>query len=122
MGLLAALPIIGNIMDPVGRIGELLSKAYLEQQNAANESERIKADTKVKMLEARQQVVIRDPYGPLVRLGFALPFVIYNAKLVLWDKVLEWGVTDGLSIELMTTQTAIISFYFVYSIVDRFKS
>ena len=53
--------------------------------------------------------------------GFALPFVIYNAKLVLWDKVLGLGSTDGLSAELFQVELACIGFYFLYDIAARFK-
>jgi hypothetical protein len=54
-----------------------------------------------------------------VRPGFALPFVIYNGKLVLWDKVLHWGVTDPLSAELLSLEKTVVQFYFMAMAVEK---
>ncbi len=119
MSLLALIPVIGAILDPVGRIGELIAKTKYQSTVAGNDREKIAADERVRTLELKRDSLVLDPWAPLVRLGFALPFVIYNIKLVLWDKLLGWGVTDPLSDHLMTVQLAAIGFYFLHSIFSR---
>lgn len=119
MSLLAAIPIIGAILDPVGRIGELIARARLQEVNAGTDRERIAAQERTRALELRRDSLVLDPFAPLVRMGFALPFVLYNAKLVLWDKVLGWGATDPLSDHLVTVELACIGFYFLHSIFSR---
>ncbi len=53
----------------------------------------------------------------MVQIAWALPFVIYNGKLILWDKVLELGATDPLSPELYTLQSVIVGFFFLTTTV-----
>lgn len=54
-----------------------------------------------------------------IRPLFALPFVIYIWKLVVWDKVLGLGVTDGLNNWLYGIAGTIIGSYFVGSEIRR---
>lgn len=42
----------------------------------------------------------------------ALAFVIYIWKIVVWDKVLGWGVTDNLTPEFLNMMTIVITAYF----------
>ena len=39
--------------------------------------------------------------------------MLYNAKLVVWDKILALGVTDDLSPALYELQGTIVAFFFV---------
>lgn len=50
---------------------------------------------------------------------WAMVFLIYDAKLVLWDKVLGLGVTDPLSSELTTVHLTIVGGLFLHSLVRR---
>ena len=43
---------------------------------------------------------------------FAMIFVIYVGKCVVWDKVLGWGSTDPLGSELSTLEYIVVSGYF----------
>jgi hypothetical protein len=119
VSILAAIPIIGAILDPVGRIGELIARARLQEVSAGTDRERIAAQERTRTLELRRDSLVIDPFAPLVRMGFAMPFVVYNAKLVLWDKVLGFGATDPLGPELVNVQLATIGFYFLHSIFTR---
>lgn len=119
MSLLAVIPFIGAILDPIGRIGELIAKARLQEANAGTEREKVAAQERTKALEMRRDSLVLDPLAPMIRLGFALPFIIYNLKLVLWDKVFGLGATDPLSEHLMTVELACIGFYFLHSIFAR---
>lgn len=93
-----------------------LKEAYQSKLNAANDSERIAADERISLLEARKDTILAaqsDPVERWVRVLFALPFVIYTWKLVVYDKVLAWGATDALSAELSHLMWVVIGGYFV---------
>lgn len=99
-----------------GSFAKSLAAAYEAKQKAATDQERIAADERISRLEqiaAIQKAEAGSRINAIIRAGFALPFVIYNAKLVLWDKVLALGVTDGLSAELVQIEIACIGFYFL---------
>lgn len=102
----------------IAAIGRELNRAYEARLAAQNDSERIAAEVTIKNLEAQRDSILaaqRDRVERWVRIGFALPFVIYNAKLVLWDKVLGWGATDPLSADLVQLQWIVIGGYFFVS-------
>jgi hypothetical protein len=97
-----------------GGIPDQLRRAYEARLNAQNDADRLAAEVQIARLEARQAShAIGGRWITLVQLAWALPFIIYNAKLVIWDKVLGWGVTDPLSAELYTLQSVIVGFFFV---------
>jgi hypothetical protein len=99
-------------------IGSELRQARLDQLNAANDSERIAADLRVKELEAQQSIILAaqgDRFERWIRIGFALPFLIYLNKLVLWDKVLRLGTTDPLSPMLTEAMWVVLGGFFVLS-------
>lgn len=113
-----------GLIDPVTRIVGKIADTRLEMARAQTDQERIHADERVKALEARRDVLVAESGTRLngfIRAGFALPFVGYNIKLVVWDKMLEWGSTDPLSTELFQVELACIGFYFLYDITARLK-
>ena len=100
----------------IAAIGKELRLAHEAKLKATNDSERIAADVRIKELEAQQASVLqaqRDNVERWVRVGWALPFVLYNAKLVIYDKMLGWGVTDPLSAELTYIQMTVLGGYFL---------
>ena len=93
---------------------EQLRLAYQARLNAANNADRTAADITIARLEARSQsIAAGGRWITAVQIAWALPFVIYNAKLILWDKVLGLGITDPLSPELYALQATIIGFFFI---------
>lgn len=101
----------------IGTIATKIASAYEARQNATTKQAEIAADERIKTLEARRDVMVAEggsPINSFIRAGFALPFVLYNMKLVVWDKMLGLGATDGLSDELFQIELACIAFYFVY--------
>jgi hypothetical protein len=99
-------------------IGSELRQARLDQINAANDSERIAADVRVKELEAQQSIILAaqgDRFERWVRIGFALPFLAYIWKLIVWDKMLGLGVTDPLSPMLTEAFWIVIGGFFIIS-------
>lgn len=113
-----------GLVDPITKITGQIVEARTAAHNALTEQQRIAADERAKALDARRAVLVAEAgsrLNPAIRAGFALPFVIYNAKLVLWDKVLALGSTDPLSPELFQVELACIGFYFLYDITARLK-
>lgn len=101
-----------------------LNEAHRERLQAQNNTQRLAAERQIAILEASTETIKnaqKDKYERWVRIGFAFPFIVYNMKLVIWDKVLGAGVTDPLSPELAQIQTVIIISYFGYAAVSRLK-
>lgn len=116
------LTFILGLMDPISRITGKLADARIEIAKAQTDEARIHAEERVASLNARRDVLIAEAGSRLnsaIRACFALPFVIYNAKLVLWDKVFALGSTDALSAELFQVELACIGFYFLYEATAR---
>ena len=112
------------LINPVSRVVEKIAAARLAAEQAKSDEERIAAEERAKALEARRDVLMAESgsrINAIIRAGFALPFVFYNAKLVLWDKVLSLGATDALSPELFQIELAVIGFYFLYDIAARLR-
>ena len=119
MGIIS---ILLGLVDPISRIAGKIADYKIAAQQASTDKERIAADERVKALEAKRDVMVAEAgsrINQFIRVGFALPFVIYNAKLILWDKALDLGSTDPLSDELYQVQLTCIGFYFLHSIVAR---
>lgn len=97
-----------------GGIPEQIRKAYESKLNAQNDAERIAADIKLAQLDARlKSQLAGGKWITLVQVLWVAPFVLYNAKLIVWDKILGWGVTDPLSPELYYLQSIMVGFFFL---------
>jgi len=105
-----------------GQIVGGLIDGYKAKLAAGNTSERLAADLAGRELQVEQrerelatQVILAEQgrwYTALPRPLFAFAFVIYVWKVVVWDKVLGWGVTDPLSAELSQWALIILTAYF----------
>lgn len=99
-----------------------ISEERKRQADAKTEQERIASDERIRQLEAQRDVVLAsygNRFNDVVRLLWALPFIIYIWKLILWDKVMEWGVTDPLSPVLEYILWTVLGGYFLERIVRR---
>ena len=103
----------GGLASITGQIAD----AYKAKQNALTDAAKIEADAQISTLEAQRDVLVAEvASGGLqswIRPLFALPFVIYDFKIVVWDKVLGWGVTDPLSADLVRIEMIVITAYFL---------
>lgn len=116
--------VLGLFSGPLSDISNDLKEAYQSKLAATNDKERIAADERINNLEARKAIILAaqsDPFERWVRILFALPFTIYIWKLVVYDKVLEWGATDNLSADLWVVFYIILGGYFVETTVRTFK-
>lgn len=103
----------GGLASITGQIAD----AYKAKQTAQTDAAKIEADAQIQTLEAQRDVLVAEAAsrGPAswIRPLFALPFVIFNFKIIVWDKVLGWGSTDPLSADVIHIEMIIISAYFL---------
>ena len=112
-----------SLFNPLSAIADKIAQAYVQKTNAQTEQERIAADERIKALEAKRDIILKaqsDPFERWVRIGFALPFVLFVWKLVVWDKLLGWGATDDLSADLWNILYIVLGGYFLDTVVRRF--
>lgn len=113
-----------GLINPLGAIADKIATAYVQKTNAQTERERIAADERIRTLEARRDVLLAEQEHWLtrsIRPLMALPIVILLWKLIVWDKVLGWGVTDRLSPELNQILMLVVGAYFLDGVVARFR-
>lgn len=75
-------------------------EAKKQHVDAKTEAERIASEERIKTLETKRDIILRGQENRLeviVRVLWALPFIAYVWKLLIWDKLLGWGATDPLS-------------------------
>jgi hypothetical protein len=96
--------------------------AYRARLEAGNNAERIAADLAAERARvdaeresiAGQITVVEQGrwYTAVVRPLFAAPFIAFNMKVIVWDKVLAWGATDALSPDMLRLESVIVASYF----------
>jgi hypothetical protein len=104
-----------------GPIIKGLIDAYQARLKAGNTSEKIAADLAAGEIAAQtietqaitqyRVAEIGHPWEPDKLMGYFV--AIYFGKLLIWDKVLGLGSTDGLQGFAATTANLVVSFYFV---------
>ena len=71
---------------------------------------------------AAKEIIIAEQghwYTAVIRPLFALPFVIFAWKIIVWDKVLKMGVTDAIDPNMWSVFMAVVASYFGLSAIDR---
>lgn len=105
-----------------GDVTQALSKAYQAKLEAETQEDKLAAEQRIELLKAKQSILIAEQaHGSTrwIRPAFATIFVIYIAKVVVWDKVLGWGATDPLSPELTEIMMIILSAYFIGRPIEK---
>ena len=100
----------------IAAIGKQLNEAYQAKLTAQTTESKLEADKRIATLQAQQAVLIAEQGSWMtrwIRPAFAAPFVIYNFKIVVWDKVLGMGATDALSAEFWQLQMIVFGAYFL---------
>jgi hypothetical protein len=118
--LTAILTWLGNLLG--GPFAKAAVDAYRAKLTAENTDNKIAADLAAKELaldqrerELATQIVIAEQgrwYTALPRPLFALAFIIYVWKVVVWDKVLGWGTTDALNGDVAQWAMIVLTAYF----------
>jgi hypothetical protein len=92
--------------------------------DAGNTERRIELESTIAGMENRRAVLVAEAKGNwnvFFRMFLAFPFAVFLWKVVIWDKVLGWGVTDDLSPDLWLLMMIVFSFFFVYETAALFK-
>lgn len=100
----------------LNRITDRLADAYEAKQRAQTDREKLKADITISQLEARRDALVSGQgawVSKAVQAAWAAPFIVYNGKVIVWDKVLGWGVTDPLGPFETNLGLMIAGFYFL---------
>lgn len=114
--------LFNSISSTITNITQAISNQKIAQINATSEIEKAKIQANIDQLQAQKDVLVADSksgYGwidELVRVGFALPPMIYFGKIFLWDKVYgSWPnfTTDDLSSNVLYVVLAVLGFFFV---------
>lgn len=58
-------------------------------------------------------------FTAVIRPLFAVPFIVFEFKVIIWDKVLGWGVTDKIDPMMWGVFQTIIISYFGSTAVER---
>lgn len=103
-----------------GPVFDDLLKGYQAKLAAGNTSESIAAGLAAKEMALQQRELelqtqlrvaeIGHPWEPDKLMGYFV--AIYFGKLLIWDKVMGLGATDGLQGFAATTSNLVVSFYF----------
>ena len=104
-------PIITGIID--GYKAKLAAQNTTDAQAADLAKQEIMGEIVQRQTEAS---IIRQEQGwwvtALIRPLLALPFIIFTFKVVVWDKVLGWGVTDALDQRMWDVFMLVVGAYF----------
>jgi hypothetical protein len=82
----------------IGVITGQLKDAYRMKLEAETSEKKLEADTYIAHLQAQQEVLLTEQGRWLtawIRPAMALPVVLYMWKLIIWDTLLQWGVTQN---------------------------
>jgi hypothetical protein len=111
---------LGHLLG--GPFAQAAVEAYRAKLASDNTADKIAADLAAReiALEQRErelaaQAVIAEQgrwFTALPRPLFATAFIIYAWKVVVWDKVLGWGVTDPLSGDVAQWAMIVLTAYF----------
>lgn len=105
-----------SLINPVKAIANEIAKYKTAAVNAETEQKRIEAEENIVALEAQRDVLLKEQdnfFTRSVRPMWTYPFIIYTWKIVVWDKVLGWGVTDPLDEKMWWLAMVMASAYFV---------
>jgi hypothetical protein len=103
-------------LNPLSAITGSLERAYQAKLAAANDTDRIAAEVEIENLKARRDVVISASlndkwWSPRTIMGWSA--ALYVGKIVVWDTVLQWGVTPNPGEQVTMIVMTIVGFYFV---------
>jgi len=118
--------ILGFVGGPV--INGLIA-AYRERLAATNTQDHMALDllqaeiaAEVAARAEANKLIIAEQghwYTAMIRPMFALPFIIFGLKVVVWDKVMGLGVTDALDPHMWSVFNTIIISYFGATAIER---
>lgn len=123
MGLLSLLNPLQMLISPLEKIGKQIAEVKMAKITAKGEKDQLVHNERIVVLEGRRDILLEETKHVAtrwIRPVFALPFIIYNLKVVVWDAVLGWGVTDPLSKDMWYVELTIVGFYFLGRPLEKY--
>jgi hypothetical protein len=125
-GLLTAIPsLITGLFTTVNTVTQALSNERINLVNATTEREKAEIQERISALTATANALAaesaKSSLPAVVQMMMALPFIVYIAKVIVWDKVLGWGSTDTLDPHEWYLCYVVYGFFFVHYTVGQFK-
>ena len=138
--MLAFLSALLGFADPIAKITAALANARVDLAKAANDTEKIHAEERVRTLEiqlnAAASVQAEEAKNPIsaflnsfMRFLLALPVVAILWKYIMWDKVIGSFLgysrsgsifeTDALDPNMWNVVVAVIGFYLLHAAITR---
>jgi hypothetical protein len=108
----------GGALNKAGDIAQQIIQAYADKQKAVGADAIAAAQAEIDRLTILASVQKADSWGwttSLSRFLLELPFVLFLWKVIVWDKILQWGVTDPLGADLTSVFYGILAYLFVTS-------
>lgn len=100
-----------------------IRQARKDVLDAENDEQRLKSKERLGTLLVRKDAQTQGQANWLPKVVravlFALPIGIYLWKLIVWDKILGWGVTDPLGEFEKNVASVVVAFYFLTSFTQR---
>lgn len=126
LGFLTFIPsLISGLFTTVQGVTQAISNEKIALINATTDREKVEIQERISSLTATQSVLVADAGRSSIdmwmRVGMALPPALYIGKIFVWDKMLGWGSTDGLTPQEWYLVYVAYGFYFVHSTVGLFK-
>lgn len=93
-----------------------LTEAYELKLKAKNDAQRLELEESISFLQAQQSILLAEQGRAMtswIRPAFAAIAIVFWAKLILWDTVLQWGSTPFPGDYVMWFATIIPSAYFL---------
>jgi len=119
LGKLMAAPVIGAILGPIVN-GLLTAQKQKLDAIGSHEARVAELAQQAMALERREaevnaQVVIAEQGNWMtrwVRPVWAMPFIAFTWKVVVWDKMLGWGATDALDPRMWSVFMLMVGAYY----------
>lgn len=123
-----ALGLVPSLISQVTSIASAISNLEIAKLNATTDVEKATIQLQINQMQARQAVLIADAQhsnlDEYIRIGFALPPMIYFGKIYLWDKVwASWPQFETPPLETNDVYVlyAVLGFFLLSTAMKIFK-
>ncbi|MFJ6323833.1 MULTISPECIES: hypothetical protein [unclassified Rhizobium] len=104
-----------NLINPLGKIIDGLNAAYKAKLQAQNDADRVDAEKQIAFFQGQIELATQAAqsdrwWSPRSLMGFCA--TIYVAKIVVYDTVLQLGVTPNPGGQVTGIVLTVIGFYF----------
>lgn len=117
--------ILSLVLGALPTVISQIAKAKVDLANAETEQEKIAANERIKALEARRDVLLKEtdtPWNNIARFLFVAPVAAYWSWTIVWDKLVCSNCsTDPLAAWQMNIIYVILGYYFLTDLTKLWK-